>query len=75
MRLFLTYSGFDLFKLIFPDVSQTDQWTDRPMDGQTDGRTDGQTDEGKSIGPYLIGRSKNLFIKIESFLGRSDLDP
>ena len=32
MRLFLTYSGFDLFKLIFTDVSQTDQWTDRPMD-------------------------------------------
>ena len=30
MRLFLTYSGFDLFKLIFPDISQTDQWTDRP---------------------------------------------
>ena len=32
MRLFLTYSGFDLFKLIFPDVSQADPWTDRRMD-------------------------------------------
>jgi|OM-RGC.v1.037962456 hypothetical protein len=26
--------------------------------GQTDGQTDGRTDESKSIGPYLIGRSK-----------------
>ena len=35
-----------------------------------EGRTDGQTDEGKSIGPYLIGRSKNQHSACELALGR-----